>query len=88
MAANDRWAVAALVDYPIRITIGNEEIQFENKAEFVSMYDRIFTWALKQKLAQSIPMHMWSNWSGITLARGAVWFDVDGKIVGINIPAE
>jgi hypothetical protein len=64
------------------VAIGRQKIA--NSAEFVKVYDPLFTPAFVAKIITGIPHPMFANAQGIMLADGAVWFNENGKAIAFN----
>ncbi|HMD43305.1 MAG TPA: hypothetical protein VKH45_09535 [Candidatus Acidoferrum sp.] len=88
VVAGDRASAAKYVAYPATYFDRGKEIKISSSAEFLKVYDQIFTPALIAQIAKSIPHHMFVNTQGIMIADGKVWFDADGKARQFNNQAQ
>ena len=72
------------VAYPATYFDGGKRKQISNSAEFLKLYEKIFTPSFVAEIAKGIPHHMFVNEQGIMIADGKVWFDADGKAKHFN----
>jgi len=89
MAAGDKAAVAALVDYPFQARIGGKAVKLRDAAHFIADYDKIVTPKVKQAVAGQAYSDLFANWQGVMIGDGEVWFSGVGadnviKITAIN----
>lgn len=89
VAADDRPAVARLVDYPFQARIGGKAVKVRDAAHFVADYDRIVTPKVKRAIADQTYATLFVNWQGVMIGDGEVWFSGVGsnpvvKITAIN----
>jgi len=77
VAAGDRAAVAGLMRYPVRVTIGGKNQTVADAAAFQRDYDRIVTPALAKLIAEQKFDTLFVNWQGVMLGQGEVW--INGK---------
>jgi hypothetical protein len=75
---------AKYVGYPATFRVATGRQKIANSAEFVKVYDQLFTPAFVAKIITGIPHHMFANAQGIMLADGAVWFNENGKAIAFN----
>lgn len=73
VAANDRAAVAALMRYPVRVSMDGKTAKVANAAAFQRDYDRIVTPALAKLIAEQKFDTLFVNWQGVMLGQGEVW---------------
>ena len=80
----DKQAIADKVNYPFRRQYPLPSIN--NKQEFLARYNEVFDDSLIHIIAISDPARDWTSggWRGISLNRGQVWLDDNGKLIGIN----
>lgn len=84
-AAGDAAAIAAMVEYPIAISIGGLRVPFGNAAEFVERYDDIFNEPLRRSIARaSVSNGTLTGTTDIVIA------DVRGRmrITAITVPQQ
>lgn len=82
---NDRKEeIAKIVSYPLKRE--NPIPAVKNKTEFIKRYSQIFDADLKKEIGSSKINQDWQEmgWRGIMLNGGTIWFDTDGKLIGIN----
>lgn len=89
MAANDKQAIAAMVDYPFQARINGKAVKIRDSAHFVADYDKIVTEKVKQAVAKQTYASLFANWQGISIGDGELWFSGVGdnnkiKITAIN----
>jgi hypothetical protein len=84
VAVGNRPAVAKFISYPCTFWQNKKQISVESSSELLKHDDQIFTVKFKSLISEGIPHHMFANWRGIMLARGAVWFDAEGKAKHFN----
>ncbi len=73
VAAHDGAAVAALVRFPIVVTLGRARAPVATPAEFIAQYDRIVTPAIAAVVAQQAWDALFVNAQGVMLGDGQVW---------------
>ena len=72
------------VAYPATYFDDGKRKQISNSADFLKLYEKIFTPSFVAEIAKGIPHHMSVNEQGIMIADGKVWFDADGKAKHFN----
>lgn len=77
IAADDRAAVAALLRYPVRVTVAGKDQKLADAAAFQREYDKIVTPALKALIAEQRFDTLFVNQQGVMLGQGEVW--INGK---------
>jgi hypothetical protein len=87
---DDRRAIAAMVQYPIRVVVGGWIIPVVDRATFVTSFDAFFTEEIKDLIAEAAATRRTVKADGVlSLAHGALRvMRVDGrfKIIGIAPP--
>jgi hypothetical protein len=98
VAADDRRAVAALVQYPVTVLVSGLQVPISDAAAFVKIYDVVFTPDLQELVAQTSVARRGQPPSkyaaqvvenGMTIGAGAVWVQQVGasyKIGRIVVP--
>ena len=85
---NKKQALAELVEYPINVTVNNSKVSIDDAKEFEQNYDKIFKADFKERISNCYSKYLFSNYMGIMLGNGEVWFgNVDDKrlrIIAIN----
>jgi len=89
VAADDRQAVAAMVEYPIEATIGGRNVKIRDAKHFVTNYGKVITPKVKDAVIRQRYEDLFANWQGVMIGDGEVWFSgIDGKntvkIITIN----
>ncbi len=92
--AKDAASVAALVRYPISISIGGKTKVIANAKDFVANYDAIFTPAIAAAVTNQRYADLFVNAQGIMFGNGEVWIngickddgckEFDAKVVTIQ----
>jgi hypothetical protein len=77
VAAGDRAAVAGLMRYPVRVSIGGKSQKIADAAAFQRDYDKIVTPALAKLISEQKFDTLFVNWQGVMLGQGEVW--INGK---------
>jgi len=90
VAAGDKAAVAALVVYPLEVTIDGRKRKIGNAAQFVDSWDRIVTPDIAQAIARQEYRDAFVNWQGLMVGDGQVWIgdvcrDKDCKKVDVGV---
>jgi len=71
----DRQKVAALVDYPVKVSIHHKPVLIRNQAQLLAHFDQIFDEGVRCTILNSDEKNVWGNWQGFTMDGGSVWFD-------------
>ena len=71
--AHDAAAVAALVHYPIKVSVGGSRRTIKTPQKFVAKYDSIMTPAITAAVQDEPYDDMMVNAKGVMLGRGEVW---------------
>jgi len=72
---HDAAAVAALVEYPIDITIDGRKRTFKTAKEFIASYDRIMTPKVTAAIVDQKYGDLFVNWQGVSFDDGQVWIN-------------
>lgn len=92
VAASDKDAVAAMIDYPFKARIDGKAITIRDADNLKSLYDCVFTDRVKQAISGQTYRDLSVNWQGVMIGEGEVWFcgmysDVGHKQRTIRITA-
>lgn len=87
VAADDKPAVAAMVDYPFQARINGKAVKLRDTAHFVADYDKIVTAKVKDAVAGQTYATLFANWQGVMVGNGEVWFSGVGDGNAIKITA-
>lgn len=80
----DKKTVAALVVYPVKVSVNGRPVKVRNAADFIAAYDDIFSNAYRNAIAEAVPHNMFSKNGMAMLGRGEVWFNGQGKVAALN----
>jgi hypothetical protein len=90
LAAGDAKRVVSMIEYPIAAWVEDRDVKFRTPDRLLASYGRVFTPQLKKTIAAARVECLFTNWQGIMIHDGEVWFrPVEGrglKIVKINGP--
>lgn len=75
VAAGDKAAVAALVDYPLGVTFNGKPHKVANAAGFVADWDRIMTPEITRVISNQQYDQVFVNFQGVMLGDGQVWIN-------------
>lgn len=91
-AARDSRALSALIEFPLRLNIGNGRKMVSDRAAFLTNSEKYFSPGLRSAIAEQSEACLFGNWQGVMIGSGELWFRVqaDGsyKVHAINISAE
>ena len=72
---NNKKGLAELINYPINVTIKGSKVSISNTEEFEQNYDDIMNNEFKERISKSYTKYMFSNYMGIMIGNGDIWFD-------------
>jgi hypothetical protein len=88
VATGDKRRVVSMIEYPIAAWVEDRDVRFRTPDRLLGSYDRVFTPQLKKTIAAARVECLFTNWQGIMVHDGEVWFrPFEGrglKIVKIN----
>lgn len=87
VAAGDKAAVAAMVDYPFRTRLEGKAATIRDAGHFIADYDRIITPKVKDAVSRQSYPKLFANWQGISIGSGEIWFGGVGKRNDVKITA-
>lgn len=73
--ADDRRAVARLVDLPLRVNFDDGAISYRDRRSIERDFDRIFTPAVRRAILSQQADELFTNSQGAMIGDGQVWFD-------------
>lgn len=73
VAAGDAETVAALVSYPLTVSINGQRIVIDGEAEFVERYEDLMTPSIAEVIAAQDYADLFVNQDGVMLGDGEVW---------------
>jgi hypothetical protein len=87
--ADDKAAVAAMVNYPFVVYSKGGSQQIKDAKHFLANYDRLITPKVKAAVAKQTYATLFTNWQGVMIGDGEIWFsgvgdNLDVKIITIN----
>lgn len=92
VARDDRQAVAELLSCPCKVWDGRRNVRLRRASDVLSRYDAVFSPELKKTIAAARLEDLFSNWQGVMLGDGRVWFSATApngplRLTTINAPA-
>ena len=87
VAAGDKAAVAAMIEYPFQARIGGKSLKIRDAAHFIADYDQIITAKVKHALQTQTYETLFANWQGVMVGDGEIWFSGVGDADVIKITA-
>jgi hypothetical protein len=88
MAADDRTAIAGMVNYPLRVNSAAGRPRFyRNAAALRANYARVFTPEIKEAIAAAKPADLFARDQGVMIGNGEIWMNEIGgsmKIITVN----
>jgi len=87
VAAGDKAAVAAMIEYPFQARIGGKSLKIRDAAHFIADYDQIITAKVKHALQTQTYETLFANWQGVMVGDGEIWFSGVGEADVIKITA-
>ena len=73
VADHDAGKVSALIDYPLRVTIGGKKSHVRSAPEFIAKYTQIVTPAIQRVITEQRYADLFVNSSGVMFGNGQVW---------------
>jgi hypothetical protein len=88
VAADDHAAIAAMVNYPLRVNpLKGQSMTYRNAAAVRANYARIFTPEIKAAVAAAKPDNLFARDQGVMIGNGEIWMNEIGgtmKIITVN----
>jgi hypothetical protein len=75
VSASDKNAVAAMVHYPITVSIGGKDVKIKSGKDFVSHYDHVFSDKIVTAIEKQNYAALFANDQGIMIGDGEVWIN-------------
>ena len=72
---SDKAAVAALVEYPIKVDLGGSKVVIRDSAAFVRDYDKIVTRAIARTIEAQRYSELMVNSKGVMFGNGQTWIN-------------
>ena len=75
VAAKDKIKVAAMVDYPVTVTVNHQSLDIADSTTFINEYDKIFTERLNKIILSQKYSDLIAKDTGIMIGEhGELWF--------------
>lgn len=87
VAAGDKAAVAAVIEYPFQVRIGGKSLKIRDAAHFIADYDQVITAKVKHALQGQTYETLFANWQGVMVGEGEIWFSGVGDADVIKVTA-
>lgn len=87
VAAGDKAAVAAMIEYPFQVRIGGKSLKIRDAAHFIADYDQVITAKVKNALQGQTYETLFANWQGVMVGQGEIWFSGVGNADVIKVTA-
>lgn len=87
VAAGDKAAVAAMIEYPFQVRIGGKSLKIRDAAHFIADYDQVITAKVKHALQGQTYETLFANWQGVMVGEGEIWFSGVGDADVIKVTA-
>ncbi|MFC5386810.1 hypothetical protein ACFPLB_12650 [Aquamicrobium segne] len=87
VAAGDKAAVAAMIEYPFQVRIGGKSLKIRDAAHFIADYDQVITAKVKHALQGQTYETLFANWQGVMVGQGEIWFSGVGDADVIKVTA-
>ncbi|HLU08583.1 MAG TPA: hypothetical protein VK003_02875 [Oceanobacillus sp.] len=87
VAAGDKAAVAAMIEYPFQVRIGGKSLKIRDAAHFIADYDQVITAKVKHALQVQTYETLFANWQGVMVGQGEIWFSGVGDTDVIKVTA-
>lgn len=87
VTAEDKAAVAMMIQYPFQARIGGKSLKIRDAAHFIADYDQIITAKVKHALQTQTYETLFANWQGVMVGNGEIWFSNVGDTDRIKITA-
>lgn len=72
--ASDRKGLAAVVNYPLSVSLGGTAMTISRPEQFLKHYSEILTPKVEAAIANQKPENLFANDGGIMIGDGEVWF--------------
>jgi predicted component of type VI protein secretion system len=87
VAAEDKAAVAAMVNYPLLSHSNAGSVQIKDAKHFLADYDKLITAKVKTAVAKQTYATLFTNWQGVMIGDGEIWFDQVGDSLEVKVYA-
>ncbi|PTE01424.1 hypothetical protein C7830_09305 [Pandoraea apista] len=79
-----RDVVAQSIRYPLHVSLRGKTLILRNPKSLLARYNEIFTDGYVRTIGAAVPRLMFARDQGVMLGDGAVWFDANGRVIGLN----
>lgn len=77
---DDKTNLEEFINYPIKVIIEGNRTELYNSEEFLNNYDKIIHSSFKEAISEASVVDMFSNYQGVMISDGKIWFGhIDGK---------
>lgn len=66
--------LAELIDYPLAVRTGSGELRIQDRAQFLSDPDAVFTRSVREQVLAQRFEDLFANGQGVMVGRGVLWF--------------
>lgn len=87
IASGDKATVAAMVDYPFVAHLNGKAVKIRDAKHFAADYDQLVTPKVKAAVAKQTYATLFTNWQGVMIGDGEVWFSGVGASNAVKITA-
>lgn len=87
IASDDKAAVAAMVNYPFVAYSKTGSVQIKDAKHFIADYDKLITAKVKAAVAKQTYATLFTNWQGVMIGDGEIWFDQVGDSMEVKVYA-
>jgi hypothetical protein len=75
VALNQKSKVALMVSFPLRVRAGGGHMTLKHPSALLRHYNVVFNRKVKRALATQRSANLFSNWQGVMIGRGEIWFN-------------
>ncbi|TVX93630.1 hypothetical protein [Paenibacillus agilis] len=83
VAANNKKAVAGMIDYPLNVNKNGKTTKIKTKQQFIKQYNKIMTKEVKQKLLAQKADRVFVNAEGVMIGDGEMWISQFGTKIAV-----
>ncbi|WP_028596541.1 hypothetical protein [Paenibacillus assamensis] len=83
VAANNKKAVAGMIDYPLNVNKNGKTTKIKSKQEFIKKYNKIINKEVKQKLLAQKIDRVFVNAEGVMIGDGQMWISQFGTKIAV-----
>lgn len=75
VALNQKSKVALMVSFPLRVRARKGHLTLKHPSALLRHYNAVFNRKVKGALATQRSANLFSNWQGVMIGRGEIWFN-------------